>query len=91
MRSPNFRTKSKIDILTRPIICWALVEGAEEGGIRTEVRGIEKDSGSRCVVADDFLLSTLDDLELHTEDVEPDRDFNIYFLGYDDPGAEPEA
>jgi len=80
----------KIDVFTRPIICWALVEGAEKDAIRAEVRGIEKDSAVRFRVVDDLLLSNLDDLQLRTEDENPDRDWNMYFLGYDDPGAEPE-
>jgi len=73
----------QIDISSRTIICWALVEAAGEiAVVRTEVRGIEQQSDDLAVVED-----LTDKEEVGIDGV----DRNQYFLGYNDPDAHRES
>ena len=75
--------RKEVNISTRVIICWALVEtiGADDA-LRTEVRGVVQESNHLIVVGD---LITTDKIG------EEDAIGSQYFLGYNDPEAHKES
>ena len=75
--------RREVNISTRVIICWALVETIEaDDALRTEVRGVVQESNQLIVVGD---LITTD------KNREEDPMGNQYFLGYNDPEAHKES
>jgi hypothetical protein len=74
----------KIDVFTRPILCWALVvTSGERDAAKRQVRGIEQQSKDSLGVVKDFIIE--DKIE------ENGVDRNQYFLGYDTPDAHKES
>ena len=73
----------QLEILSRAIVCWALVESTGGGDVgRTQVRGVVQQSHDLAVVGESY------NTELLGEDGMGRKQ---YFLGYDDPEAHKES
>ena len=73
----------QLEILSRAIVCWALVESTGGGDVgRTQVRGVVQQSQNLAVVEDSRNAESLG---------EDGTGRKQYFLGYDDPEAHKES
>ena len=73
----------QLEILSRAIVCWALVESTGGGNVgRTQVRGVVQQSRDLAVVGESR------NAELLGEDGMGRKQ---YFLGYDDPDSHKES